>query len=136
LRGKYSREHTWKFDGGAVVMGAPAPGNVPAAFGNVAGVDPEEALVAALSSCHMLTFLFVAFKAGFEVMKYEDEAVGETSKLESGAMWVSRVRLRPLIVYGSKRPTGEEEEGLHHRAHEECIVANSVKTEVVVEGRG
>jgi len=69
-------------------------------------------------------------------MKYEDEAVGETSKLESGAMWVSRVRLRPLIVYGSKRPTGEEEEGLHHRAHEECIVANSVKTEVVVEGRG
>jgi len=84
LRGKYSREHTWKFDGGAVVMGAPAPGNVPAAFGNVAGVDPEEALVAALSSCHMLTFLFVAFKAGFEVMKYEDEAVGRRASWRAG----------------------------------------------------
>jgi organic hydroperoxide reductase OsmC/OhrA len=133
LKGKYSREHTWTFDGGLTVPAAPAPGNVPVAFGNPANVDPEEAFVAALSSCHMLTFLFVAFRAGFRVERYEDSAVGVTSKNERGASWVSEVTLRPKIVYGAeKSPAPAEEEALHHAAHEQCIIANSVRTEVKV----
>jgi organic hydroperoxide reductase OsmC/OhrA len=133
LKGKYSREHTWTFDGGLTVPAAPAPGNVPVAFGNPANVDPEEAFVAAFSSCHMLTFLFVAFRAGFRVERYEDSAVGVTSKNERGASWVSEVTLRPKIVYGAeKSPASAEEEALHHAAHEQCIIANSVRTEVKV----
>lgn len=135
LKGKYSRVHSWTFDGGLTVPAAPAPANVPVAFGNPANVDPEEALVAALSSCHMLTFLFVAYRAGFAVESYEDEAVGQTEKNERGASWISRVTLHPKIVYSpSKSPTPAEEAQLHHHAHEQCIIANSVKTEVVVHG--
>lgn len=133
LKGKYSRVHTWTFEGGLTVPAAPAPANVPVAFGNPANVDPEEALVAALSSCHMLTFLFLAYRAGFAVEAYEDEAVGQMEKNERGASWISRVTLHPKIVYGlPKSPSPAEESELHHHAHEQCIIANSVKTEVVV----
>ena len=133
LKGQYSREHTWTFDGGVTVAASPSPSVVPAPWSNPANVDPEEALVAAISSCHMLTFLWLSSKQGFEVESYVDEAVGEMTKNERGVFWVSVVNLHPTIVYsGEKRPSTEQEAELHHRAHEECFIANSVKTEVRV----
>ena len=134
LKGRYSREHTWTFDGGAVVPASPSPSVVPKPFCNPANVDPEEAFVASISSCHLLTYLFLASKAGFEIESYEDEAVGTMSKNERGVPWVSAVVLKPRIVYGGeKRPSGADEERLHHHAHEQCFIANSVKTEITVD---
>jgi organic hydroperoxide reductase OsmC/OhrA len=132
LNGTYSREHTWTFDGGAVVPASPALSSVPLPYSNAANVDPEEAFVAAISSCHMLTFLYLAYRAGFEVARYEDQAVGHTELNERGASWISRVELRPRIEYCGRTPTREEEERLHHAAHEECTIANSVATEITV----
>ena len=135
LKGKYSREHTWTFDGGLTVPASPSPSVVPAPYSNAANVDPEEAYVAAISSCHMLTFLFLASRAGFGGESYEDEAVGVMTKNEKGVPWVSAVTLKPKIVYsGEKRPTEPEEEDLHHHAHEQCFIANSIKTAVLVAG--
>ncbi|MDB6111710.1 MAG: peroxiredoxin, partial [Pedosphaera sp.] len=137
LKGKYSREHTWTFDGGLVVPASPAPSVVPAPWSNPANVDPEEAFVASISSCHMLTFVYVAGKAGFQIDSYEDEAVGVMAKNEKGIPWVSVVTLNPKIVYGGdKLPSHADEEHLHHLAHEQCYIANSVKTEIVVAGMG
>ena len=137
LKGKYSREHTWTFDGGVTVPASPSPSAVPAPWSNSANVDPEEAYVAAISSCHMLTFLWVAYKQGFQVMSYRDEAVGEMTKNERGIYWVSLVTLHPKIEYcGPKQPTSADVERLHHEAHTQCFIANSVETEVVVEGPG
>ena len=133
LRGKYSREHTWKFDGGAVVPASSSPANVPLPWSVEANVDPEEAYVAALSSCHMLTFLWLAYKKGFQVDSYEDEAVGVMTKNERGIPWVSAVALRPKIIFGGdKTPSTTELEQLHHDSHEQCFIANSVKTQVTV----
>jgi organic hydroperoxide reductase OsmC/OhrA len=134
LKGKYSREHTWSFDGGLTVPASPSPTVVPAPWSNPAHVDPEEAFVASVSSCHMLTFLFVAARQGFQVDRYDDEAVGVMTKNEKGVPWLSRVTLHPQIAYsGDKLPTPADEERLHHLAHEQCFIANSIKTEVVVE---
>lgn len=134
LKGKYSREHTWKFDGGLTVAASSSPSVVPAPFSNPANVDPEEAFVASISSCHLLTFVFLASRQGFVVDSYEDEAVGTMGKNERGVPWVSSVTLHPKIVYGSqKQPTPEDETKLHHQAHEQCFIANSVKTEITVE---
>lgn len=134
LRGRYSREHTWEFDGGAVVQASPAPSVVPAPLSNPAYVDPEEAFVASLSSCHMLTFLFVAGKKGFIVEDYRDEATGVMAKNEKGVPFVSKVILRPAIKWGGeKQPTQEELDSLHHVSHEQCYIANSVITQVTVE---
>jgi organic hydroperoxide reductase OsmC/OhrA len=136
-KGKYSREHTWTFDGGLTVAASPSPSVVPAPYSNPANVDPEEAFVAAISSCHMLTYLHLASRRGFLVDGYEDEAVGAMSKNEKGVPWVSTVTLRPKIAYaGDKRPTAADEETLHHLAHEQCFIANSVKTEVIVRDPG
>jgi organic hydroperoxide reductase OsmC/OhrA len=133
LKGKYSREHTWTFDGGVTVPASPTPAVVPVPWSNPACVDPEEALVASISSCHMLTFLHVASRRGFVVDRYEDEAVGVMTKNEKGIPWVSSVTLHPKITYGGeKQPTPEDIEHLHHEAHEKCFIANSVKTEVTV----
>ena len=133
LKGTYSREHTWSFDGGVTVPASPAPTSVRPPYCNPDNVDPEEAFVAAISSCHMLTFLYLAYKDGIEVTSYEDEAVGEMTKNEKGALWVSRVTLRPRIHYaGGRAPAADRLERLHHAAHEECYISNSVKTEVVV----
>src|SRR5262245_43605635 len=133
LNGKYSREHTWKFDGGVTVPASPSPSVVPVPYSNPAHVDPEEAFVAAVSSCHMLTYLYLASRQGFQVDSYHDEAVGITTKNEKGAPWVSSVTLHPQIAYsGDKRPTLADEEGLHHMAHEQCFIANSIKSEVKV----
>jgi organic hydroperoxide reductase OsmC/OhrA len=132
---RYSRGHSWSFDGGITVPGSSSPLSVRLPFSVAEAVDPEEALVAALSSCHMLTFLYVAAKQGFVVDAYTDEAVGEMTKNEAGKFWVSKVTLSPAIIFsGEKRPTTEQLDELHHLAHEECYIANSVKTEVVVKG--
>jgi organic hydroperoxide reductase OsmC/OhrA len=135
LKGKYSREHTWTFDGGVTVPASPSPSVVPTPWSNPAHVDPEEAYVAAISSCHMLTYLYLASKQGFQVESYEDEAVGIMAKNERGVPWVSRVTLHPKIVYGGERlPTPADAERLHHGAHEQCFISNSIKTQVEVEG--
>ena len=133
--GKYTREHTWSFDGGVSVPASAAPAVVPAPWSNPAHVDPEEAFVASISSCHMLTFLHVARLAGFQIESYADEAVGEMAKNERGGAWVAVVTLNPTIVYsGDKRPTHEQEAELHHKAHDGCFVSQSVKTDVKVSG--
>jgi organic hydroperoxide reductase OsmC/OhrA len=133
LKLRYTREHRWTFDGGVEVLASSSPSVVPAPWSNPRGVDPEEAYVAAISSCHMLTFLFVAAKAGFAVASYHDDAVGVMTKTPAGVAWVSRVTLSPKITYaGDRRPTAEELATLHHAAHEGCFIASSVKTEIVV----
>jgi organic hydroperoxide reductase OsmC/OhrA len=133
LKGRYSREHTWTFDGGLTVPASPSPGVVPPPWSNPADIDPEEAFVASIASCHMLTFLWLAAKEGFQAERYLDEAAGVLAKNERGAMWVSLVTLRPMVVWvGAKIPTADDLARLHHRAHEDCYIANSVKTEVKV----
>jgi len=134
LKGTYSREHTWTFDGGMTVAASSSPSAVRIPYSNPAHVDPEEAFVAALSSCHMLTYLHLASRKGFVISHYEDHAAGAMTKNEKGIPWVSVVTLRPRIAYsGPKTPTSEEVEALHHAAHEQCFIANSVKTEIKVE---
>ena len=134
LKGQFSRKHTWTFDGGLSVPASPSPSVVPAPYSDAGAVDPEEAFVASLSSCHMLTFLFIASRKKFEVTSYEDRAVGSMTKNENGIPWISSVTLRPEVVYsGDRRPTPEEEAEMHHSAHEQCFISNSVKTEINIE---
>ena len=132
-KGSYSREHTWTFDGGITVPASPAPTSVKPPYSNAANVDPEEAYVAAISSCHMLTFLWVASRQGLDVTSYVDEAVGVMTKNERGIPWVSSVVLHPRVTYVGTHPTQEVEEDLHHKAHEGCYIANSVKTTITVD---
>jgi organic hydroperoxide reductase OsmC/OhrA len=133
--GRYGRGHEWAFDGGATVIASASPHVVPLPFTVPAGVDPEEALVASLSSCHMLFFLDFAKRAGFVVDSYDDHAEGLMATGLDGREWMERVTLRPHVVFsGEKRPRRAEVEALHHRAHEACYIANSVKSEVTVEG--
>jgi organic hydroperoxide reductase OsmC/OhrA len=132
--GKFSRAHEWSFDGGVTVPASSSPLSVKVPLSRADAVDPEEALVAALSSCHMLTFLYLAYRQGFAVDAYDDEAVGVMTKNERGKLFVSKVALRPRIAFsGAKQPSADELAQLHHHAHEECYIANSVLTEVVVE---
>ena len=132
-QGKFTRVHSWSFDGGTVVPASASPSIVPAPYSSTAAVDPEEAFVASVSSCHMLTFLHEARKAGFCVDAYDDEAVGEMTKNERGVPWISKITLHPRIVYsGDKRPAPADVEQLHHKAHDGCFIAQSIKTEVVV----
>jgi organic hydroperoxide reductase OsmC/OhrA len=123
----YSRAHTIDFDGIRVPANA-ARGNIPSSVDYQPGVDPEQAFVAALSSCHMLWFLHLACRGNWVVERYVDEAVGILKKT-----WISRVTLRPKVTFEGRAPTAEELRALHHAAHEKCFIANSVKTEVVVE---
>jgi organic hydroperoxide reductase OsmC/OhrA len=134
LKRLYSREHTIHFDGGVIVPGSPSPHIVPAPWSNATAVDPEEAFVASVASCHMLWFLHVAIDAGLEPASYEDEAVGEMTKNEQGRLWISRVTLHPRIEWRSERhPTAGEVKNLHQQAHDECFIANSIKTEVTIK---
>ncbi|PWB66184.1 MAG: peroxiredoxin [Bradyrhizobiaceae bacterium] len=131
---RYSRGHVWRFDGGVEVPASSAPASVRPPYSVAEAVDPEEALVAAVSSCHMLFFLAFAAQAGLVVDSYEDEAVGTMTKNPQGKLYVSDVVLRPAIVFsGAKRPTAGEVEALHHRSHEECYIANSIRAAVRVE---
>ena len=133
LKGKYSREHTWTFDGGFTVPASASPSVVPAPYSNPANVDPEEAFVASVSSCHMLTYVYLAYRQGFQVDSYEDEAVGTMTKNERGVPWMSLIQLNPRISYsGEKTPSAEDIQQLHHLAHEQCYIANSIKTDVKV----
>ncbi|WP_427790394.1 OsmC family protein [Brevundimonas diminuta] len=133
---KYSRGHDWRFDGGAVVRGSSAPSGVPEPMSDPAAVDPEEALVAALSSCHMLFFLAYARKDGFIVDSYRDEAEGLMSKDERGKVSITEIILRPAITWsGDKLPDAAAIADLHHRAHDICYIANSIRAEVKIEPR-
>jgi organic hydroperoxide reductase OsmC/OhrA len=133
VRGRYSRAHTWSFDGGAVIDASPSPSIVRPPYSNPAGVDPEEAFVAAIASCHMLVFLHLAAQRGYDVEAYEDEAVGTMTKNEEGIFWVSTVVLSPRVTYrGDRVPTESEAHQLHDEAHHGCFIANSVKTKINV----
>ncbi|MHC1547247.1 OsmC family protein [Phyllobacterium sp. K27] len=130
---KYSRAHVWQFDGGAEIPASSSPHIVRLPYSVAENVDPEEAFVASISSCHMLFFLAGAAKAGFVVEEYRDQAQGELAKNEKGKLYVSRVTLRPHVTYAGDSPDNDAEAGLHHAAHEQCFIANSVITEVDVE---
>jgi len=127
----YPRAHRWRFEGGVEVPASAAP----AFHGNPERVDPEAAFVAALSSCHMLTFLAVASRKRLVVDAYEDEAVGFLAKNEAGKLAMTRVVLRPRVVFAGAAPAAEVVADLHERAHRECFIANSVRTDVAVESR-
>jgi organic hydroperoxide reductase OsmC/OhrA len=132
--GRYSRRHVMRFDGGAVVPGSAAVANVPLPYSDPSAVDPEEAFVASISSCHMLWFLALAAKSRLAVLSYRDEAIGVMTKNERGKLWISRVTLHPAVTFDSDRqPTQEQVLALHHQAHRECFIANSVKTEILCE---
>ena len=131
--GRYSRAHSWSFDGGAVVPASSSPQVVPLPFSDAAGVDPEEAFVASLSSCHMLFFLDFARRAGLVVEGYEDVAEGVMAKREDGRMAMTLVTLRPRITWGGEPPDADALAALHHKAHETCFIANSVTSEVRIE---
>ena len=134
-KNRYTRGHTWSFDGGIDVPASSSPQVVRAPFSVEAAVDPEEALVASASSCHMLTFLWVAANKGFAVESYEDNAIGEVTKSDEGKEWMSKITLDPKIEWsGETRPTEAEIGDLHHAAHEGCYIANSIKSEIVVSG--
>ena len=132
-KGQYSRAHDWAFDGGTTVPASASPHVVPAPWSDQAGVDPEEAFVAALSSCHMLFFLDFARRAGFTIDDYVDEAEGVMAKRADCKIAMTRVTLRPRVTWGSDVPDEAAIADLHHKAHEACFIANSVTTEVVIE---
>jgi organic hydroperoxide reductase OsmC/OhrA len=132
--GSYSRGHVWRFDGGAVVRGSSSPHVVPEPMSDPAGVDPEEALVASASSCHMLWFLSLAREAGYDVASYSDRAGGVMGKGTDGRIAITRITLRPEIAFAGPRPDPDALERLHHEAHEKCFIANSLKCEIRVEG--
>lgn len=132
--GRYSRGHTWRFDGGVDVPASSSPHSVPLPHSVAAAVDPEEAFVAALSSCHMLWFLAIAAKRGLVVESYRDEATGVLGKDDANKLAMTRVTLRPAVRFaGGQRPSRIELGELHHEAHEQCFIARSVKAEVLCE---
>lgn len=132
---RYSRAHSWQFDGGLQVPASSSPLSVPLPMSDPAAVDPEEALVAALSGCHMLFFLSFAARAGFVVDSYRDQAVGTMEKDARGKMSMTRIALRPVIAFsGERRPDSAALAALHHEAHEHCYIANSIRAQVTIEG--
>lgn len=131
---RYSRAHRWSFDGGLDIPGSSSPHVVPLPYSDAAAVDPEEAFVASLSSCHMLWFLGVAAKAGWVVDDYRDAAVGRMRRNAEGKLAMTEVRLRPQVRFGGGRqPDAAQLDALHHTAHEACFIANSVKTQLHIE---
>lgn len=131
---QYSRSHEWHFDGGLTIPASASPQVVPLPWSVEANVDPEEAYVASLSSCHMLFFLSIAAKNKFVVDEYTDDAVGVMEKDSNGKLAMTRVTLRPQIKFsGDERPEHSQLEKMHHQSHEQCFIANSVKTEVLTE---
>jgi organic hydroperoxide reductase OsmC/OhrA len=133
---RYSRAHEWRFDGGITIPASSSPHVVPVPLSEERAVDPEEAFVASLSSCHMLFFLFHAARKGFVVDRYEDRPVGSMGKKANGTTAMLSVTLRPEVRWGSEHgPSNEQLADLHERSHHDCFLANSVTTEVVVEPR-
>ncbi len=130
----YSRAHDWQFDGGLTVPASSSPLSVALPMSVAGNVDPEEALVAAASSCHMLFFLWLAAKQGFTVDQYTDLAIGVMEKDERGKISITRITLRPKIIFsGSKQPDTKELASLHHHSHEDCYIANSLRAEIFIE---
>lgn len=125
----YDRTHTWRFDGGVEVPASSAPG----LFGDPSRVDPEEAFVAAVSSCHMLWFLYLAAEAGHTVDAYTDSAVGTMKRDERGATSITDVELRPTIVWAGTGPDSAAVDELHHESHRRCFIANSIRSKVTVQ---
>ncbi|HEY0231549.1 MAG TPA: OsmC family protein [Dokdonella sp.] len=135
-QGRYSRAHQWRFDGGSVIAASPSPHVVPAPWSDAAGVDPEEAFVASISSCHMLWFLSLAAERGFVVDRYEDDAVGTMTRIAPQRHAITEVVLRPSIGYAAGAAADAAAAGaLHEAAHERCFIANSVRTVIRVEPR-
>lgn len=135
-RGHYSRRHAWHFDGGAEVVASASPSVVRAPWSDPAGVDPEEAFVAAIASCHMLWFLSLAADRGFTIDRYEDDALGTMSRIGSERYAITDVVLRPVIAFGGDRqPSADDIAALHETAHERCFIANSVKATIRIEPR-
>jgi organic hydroperoxide reductase OsmC/OhrA len=132
-KGQYSRAHEWAFDGGLTVPASPSPHIVPAPWNDPNGVDPEEAFVASLSSCHMLFFVDFARRDGFVIDDYVDEAEGVLEKRDDGKIAMTRVTLHPRVTWGGNPPDAAAIVDLHHRAHDACFIANSVTTEVTIE---
>lgn len=135
-KGHYARAHVWHFDGGASVHASASPDIVPAPWSDASAVDPEEAFVAALASCHMLWFLSLASAKGFIVDSYEDEAVGTMREIAPGKSMIAEIALRPHVTFDpAHAATREQLDALHHAAHERCFLANSVKTKIRIEAR-
>ncbi|HMI41669.1 MAG TPA: OsmC family protein [Sphingomicrobium sp.] len=134
-KGQYSRAHQWVFDGGALVPASASPHVVPAPWSDAAGVDPEEAFVASLASCHMLFFLDFARRSGVVVTSYEDEADGVMAKGDNGRIRITKVTLRPRIAFDGAVPDAVALDALHHKSHEACFIANSVSSQIVIEPR-
>ena len=132
-KGQYNRAHEWAFDGGVIIPASPSPHVVPQPWSDLHAVDPEEAFVASLSSCHMLFFVDYARRAGLIVDSYVDEAEGVLEKRADGKTAMTRVTLRPRITWGGDAPGEAALAGLHHQAHEACFISNSVNTEVTIE---
>jgi organic hydroperoxide reductase OsmC/OhrA len=131
---RYSRGHEWSFDGGIKIMASASPLSVPPPSSVVEAVDPEEALVAAAASCHMLWFLSIAAKRGYIVESYIDNAFGIMEKNSDGKLAITRILLRPRVEFSiGHTPSAEELQSLHHLAHDECFIANSLKSEIVIE---
>ncbi len=134
LKQRYSRRHSIRFDGGAVIAGSSSPHVVPLPWSDAAAIDPEEAFVASLSSCHMLWFLSLAAEQGWCADRYQDAARGVMQKNAEGHMTITRVTLRPEVRFsGAALPTRAQIDALHHEAHARCFIANSVKSEVRCE---
>ena len=131
---RYSRGHAGQFDGGLTVPASSSPLSVPLPMSVAANIDPEEALVAATSSCHMLFFLSLAAQRGYVIDDYRDDAVGELGKNSAGRLAMTRIVLRPRIAFAGAAPAPEALAALHHDAHERCYIANSLTADVVVEG--
>lgn len=131
--GTYSRAHVLEFDGGAAMRGSSSPAVVPVPMSDPAGVDPEEMLIASTAACHMLWFLSIAQRAGFDIVSYRDEASAVMGKDDRGRIALTRITLRPEILFAGRRPDAGELDRLHHQAHESCFIANSLRSEVVVE---
>ncbi len=132
---RYSRAHAWRFDGGAVVPGSSSPHSVKLPWSDASAVDPEEAFVASVSSCHMLWFLSLAAEAGYVVDSYTDAAVGELGAMADGTKGMTQVVLHPAIMFsGTRVPDAAQVDALHHAAHERCYIANSVRSDIRIEG--
>jgi organic hydroperoxide reductase OsmC/OhrA len=134
LNNRYSRKHSLRFDGGLEVPASSSPHVVPSPMSDASALDPEEAFISSISSCHMLWFLSIAAKRKFCIDRYQDKAEGIMEKNENGKIFVSVVTLKPNVIFsGENQPTKEQIEAMHHLAHDECFIANSVKSEVRCE---
>lgn len=129
---RYSRKHILRFDGGLEIPASSSPHSVPPPLSDASAVDPEEMFVAALANCHMLWFLAIAAREGFCVDSYVDNASGSMHPNKKGKLFMVEARLNPAVQFsGTNRPSREQIETMHHKAHEECYIANSVLTEIV-----